>query len=193
MAYNPDVIESGECTNNNIIAGYPTRAMFIKDCDVTAVPERKTTDEAPSDKCAMTGKFVFKDTRRPTFIDAIEQTPHYAAATQGETGSESFAPTFEFATKDKVEADAFAADVLNQPGYMVFQEYDGRQMMVGNKLLKCKVIANFDSGTAVTDAKRYSFTVSVAAAFTPKQYLVTPINMEAPEGETPYDPYPAEG
>ena len=188
MAYNPDVIDSGECTPSEVMAGFPTRIAFIRDCDVTEVPVRKETVETAADKCAMTGQFVFKAGKRPIFIDSIDQTVHYAAAIQGETGSKSFAPTAEFATKDKVEADAFSAECLNRPGYLIIQEFDGRQLMVGNKLLKATIDPSFDSGTAMTDPRRYSFAATVAGSFRAKQYLVTPLNMDF-SGEDTYVPY----
>ena len=189
MSYNPDVIDSGDCTPIEVMGGMPTRLMFIKDCDVTDVPVQKVTDDTPADKCAMTGQFVFKAGKRPIFLDALPSTVHYSAGIQGEIGSKSFAPALEFATKDKVEADAFAAECLNRPGYIVLQEFDGRQLMVGNKLLKATIDPSFDTGTAMTDARRYSFAATVGGAFRSKQYLVTPINFELPEDPANYVPY----
>lgn len=187
--YDIDVIDGATCFPDEAMGGYKSRIAIIRKCDVTAIPQRKENAQllAMGDRSLMVGTFAFKATARPIFVDAIEGTIKYTAGIQGNLGSKNFLPAAEFSVKDKEEADELASALLNVPCYVVIEEYDGRQLMIGNSALKATIDPSFDSGAAPTDERKYTFIVNVLASFRAKQYLETPINMEI---DTPYVPYP---
>ena len=169
------------CGGDEIIGGYPKRLVIMPTCGIKKYPVRETSPEGLKDICTHTGTFEFhEDKQPPMVIDVIPGSVNYKADPQGEIGSESFKPSGSFRMKDKREADGLAKFVMNTPCVMVIPEHnETEQFFVGNKNLPCKITAGFDSGTGASDARGYTFNYEAEASFVPKQYLASPMDIDA--------------
>lgn len=161
------------------MGGYKNFVLFVPASAVSAVPELPEITDVSTDADHVTaaGSFTFKtvgDT--PKFIQCTDKTVKFASENQGETEGQSFAQTGEFfRAGSQVIADAFARQVNNVPGYLILEDMDGRQILVGQPGLPCYVKPTYDGGMARTDRRGFKFTFS-ADSVAPKIYLGTPID-----------------
>lgn len=179
-----------DCGSENM-GGYKNRLLFIPSCLVSAAPELPdpSTITTASDLVTASGAFTFKDTAdTPIFIYATDKTVQLQAENQGETDGQSFRQFGEFMHPgSKVEAAAFAREVNNTPGYLVLEDPNGVQYLVGSPGLPCSIKPSFTGGAARTDRKGFQFTFE-ADSFCPFVVLGTPIDMDALENPTPEIP-----
>ena len=178
------------CGSENM-GGYKNRLLFIPASlvsDVPTLPDASTITEA-SDLVTAAGAFTFKDTAdTPIFIYATDKTVQLQAENQGEIDGQSFRQFGEFMHPgSQVEAAAFAREVNNTPGYLILEDPNGVQYMVGSKGLPCSIKPSFTGGAARTDRKGFLFTFE-ADSFCPFIVLGTPIDMDALENPVPPAP-----
>jgi len=169
------------CGGDEILGGYPRRIVIIPTCAIKTYPVRESSPQELNDICKHTGTFEFNDERQPPIVvDVIPGSVNYKAEPQGEVGSESFKPNGSFRMKDSREADGLAKYVTNTPCVIVIPEHNEKeQFFVGSKNLPCKITANFESGTKAADTRGYTFNFEVEGSFFPKQYLASPMDIDA--------------
>ena len=162
------------------MAGYKAYVLFIPLSAVSAVPKLPIAIVADADAVTAAGAFVFKTAGdKPKFIQCTDKTVKYDAANQGEIEGQSFAQTGEFfRAGSKMEYAAFCRQVNNVPGYLVLEDMDGKQILVGQPNLPCHVKPAFDGGQARADRRGYKFSFS-ADSVAPVIYLGTPIDIDA--------------
>ena len=103
----------------------------------------------------------------------------YGAANQGEIEGQSFAQSGEFfRAGSKKEFAALARMINNVPGYLILQDMDGNQIMVGQKGLPCHVKPDYEGGQKRADRRGFKLTFSCDAV-APIIYLGTPIDFDA--------------
>lgn len=168
------------CGSENM-GGYKNRLLFIPACAVSAVPELPEIDDTstPADLVTAIGSFVFKDAEsKPMFIYATDKTVQLDAENQGETDGQSFRQFGQFFHPgSKAENGAFARKVNNTPGYLIIEDPNGVQYMVGSKGLPCTIKPAFAGGTARTDRRGTTYTFE-ADSFCPYIILGTPIDFD---------------
>ncbi len=169
------------CGSENM-GGYKNRLLFIPACSVTATPELTDPVTTVADLVTATGAFTFKESGdKPLFIYATDKTVKMDAENQGETDGQSFRQFGEFFHPgSKVENAAFARKVNNTAGYLILEDPDGTQYMVGSPGLPCTIKPAFTGGAARTDRKGFMYTFE-ADSFCPLIILGTPIDMDAIE------------
>lgn len=169
------------CGSENM-GGFKNRLLFIPDCSVSAVPELPIEIAAAADLVTAAGAFTFKESGdKPIFIYATDKTVKLDSENQGETDGQSFRQFGEFFHPgSKVEVAAFARKVNNSAGYLIIEDPDGTQYMVGAKGLPCTIKPAFSGGAVRTDRKGFMFTFE-ADSFCPLVVLGTPIDIDAIE------------
>lgn len=169
------------CGSDNM-GGYKAYVLFIPACAVSAVPELPAITDASVDADYVTaaGSFTFKAVGdKPKFIACTDKTVKYGSENQGEIEGQSFKLSGEFfRAGSKIEADAFARQVNNTPGYLVVEDMDGKQILIGQPGLMVSLKPSYDGGMARTDRRGYKFTYE-ADSIAPKIYLATPIDVDA--------------
>ena len=164
------------------MGGFKAHVLFIPASSVSAVPKLPaiTDASAAADFVTAAGAFTFKgEGGKPTLIQCTDKTVKYSSENQGEIEGQSFKQTGEFfRAGSKVEAAAFARQVNNVPGYVVLEDMDGKQILVGQPGLLCHVKPSYDGGMARADRRGFKFTFE-ADSVAPKIYLGTPIDINA--------------
>ncbi len=162
-----------------IMGGYRNEILVIPVAKIVAEPEPAASPETLAAVCELTGTFEFAAGFTPFIIDAKAGSVQYKADNQGEAGAKSFKPSGSFSVKDKQDADGLAAQLCNTDCVLLLQEHDGRQLVVGTRRMPAVVSPAFDSGAKAADARGYAFTYEVDGSFLPKQYMATPIDIDA--------------
>lgn len=163
------------------MGGYKNRLAWIPAYAVSDVPKIPAVIAAAADYVTATGAFTFKDAvnGKPIGFEATDGTVKYSAPGQGENEGKSFAPQGEFfRAGSKVEYAAFARKYNNTPGYLVLQEADGKQILVGQPGLTASLSAEYDGGQKRADRRGIKFTFA-ADSLAPVIYLQTPIDIDA--------------
>lgn len=180
------------CGTENM-GGYKNRLLFIPACSVSAVPELPAIDATSTAANLVTaeGAFTFKDTAdTPILIYATDKTVQLDAENQGEIDGQSFRQFGQFIHPgSKPEAAAFSRKVNNTPGYLIVEDPNGVQYMVGSKGLPCTIKPAFAGGAARTDRRAFTFTFE-ADSFCPFIILGTPIDIDAIENPDSTEPGP---
>lgn len=168
------------------MGGYKNRLLFIPASAVSAVPQLPPKDEITEadELVTASGAFTFKESGdKPIFIYATRNTVNYTAPPQGETDGKSFLQTLEWIHPgSKAAVGAFSRLVNNTPGYLIFEDVEGVQFMVGQDGVPATISSDFAGGAAPTDRKGFTFTAE-ADSLCPFVILGTPIDMS--EIETP--------
>ncbi len=167
------------CGTENM-GGFKNRLLFYPACAVSAVP---TLSDAPASALELVqavGAFTFKETTdKPIFIYATDKTVKYSAESQGDLDGKSYKIDIEFFHPGmKSEAAALARVVNNTPGYLVLENPEGKQFIVGQPGLYCYVSSSFDGGQNRSDRRGFKFTAT-ADSFCPFIELATPIDIDA--------------
>ena len=172
---NPLTWEDG----NDNMGGFKAFVLFIPQSAVSSVPKLPSVVTTDVDAVTAAGAFVFKTVGdKPKYIQCTDKTVKFSAENQGEIEGQSFTQTGEFfRAGSKKEYAALARQVNNVPGYLILEDMDGNQIMVGQPNLPCHVKPAFDGGQARTDRRGYKFTFA-SDAVAPVIYLGTPINVD---------------
>jgi len=166
---------------NDNMGGYKSRIAFIPASSVSDVPTLAPVTDASEDDAFVTavGAFVFKVvTEKPKYIQCTDKTVKYGAENQGEIEGQSFVQSGEFFRAGSKKAyAAFCRQVNNVPGYLILEDMEGNQKLVGQPGVPAYIKPAFDGGMARADRRGFKFTFS-ADAVAPIIYLGTPIVFE---------------
>jgi len=179
MAENFDPITGLDGDDN--MGGYKNYVLFIPEYAVSAAPELKAKGDIVTDADYITaaGAFVFKDlvNGKPIYFKATKNSVKYEAPNQGEDEGQSFAPQGEFhRAGDKAAYAAFCRKWNNTPGYLVIENMDGQQILIGQPGLEVSLKPDFAGGQKPADRRGY--TVKFATdSVAPVIYLGTPIDI----------------
>jgi hypothetical protein len=162
------------------MGGYKNRVLFIPASAVTSVPILPDKATSAEELITAEGAFTFKESGdKPMFIYATDKTVKLDAENQGETDGQSFVQKAEFFHPgSKAEVAAFSRSVNNTPGYLIVEDPNGTQYLIGAPGLPCTIKPAFSGGAARTDRKGFQFTCE-ADSFAPFVVLGTPIDMDA--------------
>ncbi len=169
------------CGKDNM-GGYQSFVLFVPACAVSEVPKLpKVTESSEEDAIVTaTGSFTFKEENgKPLYIQCTDKTVKCDAENQGEIEGQSFSISGEFyrAGNEKRYA-ALSRQINNTPGYLILEEFDGQQIIVGQPGLPCIIKPSMEGGMARSDRRGYKFTFQ-ADSVAPKIYLETPIDVSA--------------
>lgn len=163
------------------MGGYKDYVLWIPKRAVSAIPEIAAVIATDTDLVTAVGAFVFKDATagKPIYIPCTPATVKYGAPSQGEVEGQSFAPAGEFfRAGDKVSYAAMARKRNNETGYLVLENMDGKQILVGQRGLEATLKFEYDGGQKRADRRGYKVTFATDA-LSPVVYLGTPIDVEA--------------
>ena len=162
------------------MGGMKNRLAFIPVCEVTAVPTLPANPVSEEDLVTATGNFEFKEpTGKPIYIYATDKTVKFSVENQGETDGQSFKMSGEFFHPGtKVEAAAFARKVNNTPGYLLLEDPESNQYIVGQPGLPCTIKPSFDFGMARTDRRGFKFTFE-ADSYCPFIRMAAPYDLDS--------------
>ncbi|MGL4908523.1 MAG: hypothetical protein ACRC3G_04245 [Bacteroidales bacterium] len=68
-----------------------------------------------------------------------------------------------------------ASELVNESAYLLIDEHNDKQIMVGNKSYPAIIKPAFDGGMKAADSRGYTFTYEVEGQHIPKQYMKTPV------------------
>jgi hypothetical protein len=163
------------------MGGFKNRLAFVPACKVSAVPVVPDQDDSVDalDLVTASGSFVFISAGdKPVPIYATDKSVSYQAENQGEIDGRSFLITASFVHPgSKLEVAAFSRMVNNTPGYVVVENTNGDQYIIGQPGLPASIAPAFAGGQARTDRKGTTFTVT-ADSFYPYAKLETPIDLD---------------
>jgi len=166
---------------NDNMGGFKSRIAFIPASSVSTVPALAAITDLSADDAFVSavGAFVFKVvTEKPKYIQCTDKTIKFGAENQGEIEGQSFIQSGEFFRAGSKKAyAAFCRQVNNVPGYLILEDMEGNQVLVGQPGLPCTVKPSFDGGMARADRRGFKFTFS-ADAVAPVIYMGTPIVFE---------------
>lgn len=177
MAENFDPITGLDGADN--MGGYKDFVLFVPKYAVSDVPKLPALIVTDADRVTAAGAFVFKDAvaGKPIYIACTPATVKYSAPSQGEVEGQSFAPAGEFfRAGDKVAYAALARKYNNTPGYLVIENMDGKQILIGQTGMECNLKFEFDGGQKRADRRGYKVTFATDA-LSPVIYLGTPIDI----------------
>lgn len=163
------------------MGGYKNYVLFIPRYAVSATPKLPTVKATDADYVTAAGAFTFKDAvnGKPIYIECTPASVKYSAPSQGEPESQSFAPAGEFFRSGaKKEYATLARKYNNTPGYLVIENMDGNQMMIGQRGMECVLKFEYDGGQKRADKRGLKVSYS-CDSLTPIIYLGTPIDIEA--------------
>lgn len=179
MSINTNPILASCGTDN--MGGYKSHLLFIAACAVSSVPTLPEITEASNDAdfVTATGTFTFKKAGdKPKYIACTDKTVACNAENQGELEGQSFSISGEFFRAGaEVEYAALARQINNTPGYIVLEEFNGKQILIGQPGLPVIVKPAMQGGQARADRRGYKFTFT-ADSVAPKIYLATPIDID---------------
>lgn len=180
MAENFDPIVGLDGADN--MGGYKSRIAFIPGRWVIEVPKLADVIVADADYATATGAFTYKTSiagAKPIGIECTDSTVKYGAKAQGENEGQSFAQEGEFfRAGSKKEYASLARRFNNTPGYLIIEDADGNQILVGQPGLLCNLKFEFDGGQKRADRRGIKATFS-ADSKAPYVYLATPIDIDA--------------
>lgn len=174
----------------NNMGGYKSRLLFIPAESVSDVPTVPDPDEATDNNGLVTadGAFTFVENstiKQPIYLYSTDGTVEYKAEQQGEADGISFKPTLSFFFPGNTpEMHAFNAMIKNTAGYYVFEDVDGRQMILGQPGLPASTTPSFNGGKARADRRGTTYTATADSNYS-AIFLKTPLDMEVIGGYKP--------
>lgn len=174
----------------NNMGGYKSRLLFIPADAVSAVPTVPDPDKAADNTELVTadGSFTFitgSGISKPIYLYSTDGEVDFKAEPQGEPDGVSFKQTLSFFFPGNTPGmHAFNALVKNTAGYYVFEDVDGRQLIMGQPGLPASTSPSFNGGKARADRRGTTYTATADSNYS-SVYLGTPIDMEAAGGNTP--------
>lgn len=175
-------------TGRNNMGGYKGMLLFIPYNAPTAVPMLPTDIKSNEDLVKATGTFTFPadgPITKPIYLYSTDATVEYKAEAQGETDGISYKQTATFFFPGNMpEVHAFNALVKNTPGYLILEDSDGQQIMMGRPGMYPSISPAFNGGKARADRRGTTYTATCDANET-AVFLATPIDMEVIGGLKP--------
>lgn len=167
----------------NNMGGFKGFLMFVPADAPTAVPTVPEWSEATDNDDLVTaaGTFAFPaegTVKKPIYLYSTDATVGYNVEDQGEVDGKSYRQTLTaFFPGNMKEAHAFAALVKNTPGYYVFEDSDGQQMIIGQPGIPAATSVAFAGGQARADRRGHTFTITADSNYS-AIFLETPIDVE---------------
>lgn len=167
-------------TGKNNMGGYKDFVLFIPYDRVSKIPTLPADPQSNDELVTAVGDFEFREAGgKPIYVYCSEKTVKYGAEAQGEADGVSFAPTGEFFFPgDLKEMHAFNAWVKNNRGYVIIENPDGQQVMIGQPGLYASIKPSFDGGQARADRRGTKYTFA-SDSNTTAIFLETPIDIQA--------------
>lgn len=171
----------------NNMGGYKARLLFIPADAVSAVPTVPDPEKAADNTELVTavGSFTFiadSGVSKPVYLYSTDGEVEYKAEPQGELDGISFKQTLGFFFPGNTPGmHAFNALVKNTAGYYVFEDVDGKQLIMGQSGLPASTSPSFNGGKARADRRGTTYTATADSNYS-AIYLETPIDMEAAGG-----------
>ena len=165
------------------MGGYKAYVLVIPFAAVKKAPTIPSQDEIEADADAVTasGSFEFLETSgisKPKLVVCTDKTVSYNAENQGEIEGQSYTVSGEFfRAGNQAEAAAFARQINNTPCYLVIEDMDGRQQLIGQPFLPATIKPAFEGGQNREDRRGFRFAYS-ADSVAPVIYLETPIDVD---------------
>lgn len=157
---------------------------YVTKVPVPAVPEGESEEVV----CTVSGAFAFDGAKGFKYVDCTSNSVSHEAATQGEEGSKSFRQKGGFYHPgSKKEAMAFAAGLINTPGFLLTYDRDGNQILVGQPGNPVSITCDHNFGKAATDAKGFTFSWEWDAPV-PAYFMDTPVDLAALKNKTTENP-----
>ncbi len=150
----------------NNMGGFKPCVLFIPARSVSTVPTVPLPKDAADNTGLVTadGTFTFIEgsgVAQPIYLYSTDGEVDYKAEPQGEADGISFKPTLTFFFPGNTpEMHAFNALVKNTQGYYVFEDVDGRQMMLGQPGLPASTSPSFAGGKARADRRGTTYTAT---------------------------------
>lgn len=175
-------------TGKNNMGGYKGMLLFIPYNAPTSVPLPPTDAASNEDLVKATGSFTFPaagSITKPIYLYSTDATVEYKADPQGETDGISYKQTASFFFPGNTpEMHAFNALVKNTPGYLILEDADGQQIMMGRPGMYPSISPAFSGGKGRADRRGTTYTATCDANET-ATFLATPIDMEVVGGLKP--------
>lgn len=174
----------------NNMGGYKGRLLFVPYDAPTTVPEVPDPESAVSNEemIMATGAFAFPSDgacTKPVYLYSTEATVEYKADPQGEPDGISYKQTLSFFFPGNTPGmHVFNALVKNTPGYYIFEDADGRQMLMGQPGLYATTSPAFSGGKARSDRRGTTYTATADSNYS-VIFLKVPIDMEVTGGIKP--------
>lgn len=169
-------------TGRNNMGGFKDNVLFIPATTVSATPVLPADPQNNDELVTAAGTFTFKEAGdKPIYIYCTRNTVKYSAPTQGEDDGVSFAPAGEFFFPGNMkEMHAFNALVKNTPGYLVLEDTDGNQIMVGQPGLPVSIKPSFEGGQAKADRRGTKYEFACDSNYS-AIFLASPIDFQTLE------------
>ena len=180
-------------TGQNNMAGYKGRLLFVPFDAPNSVPTVPDPEKATGNTELITaaGSFGFPaegTIKQPIYLYSTDATVEYKADPQGEADGISYKCTLGFFFPGNTPGmHAFNALVKNTPGYYIFEDADGKQMMLGQPGLYATTSPAFNGGKAKADRRGTTYTATADSNYS-AIFLETPIDMEVIAGLKPTSP-----
>lgn len=168
-------------TGQNNMGGFKPKLLFVPFDAVSAYPTVPAPGEAADNDGLVTaaGSFVFKEgatVKKPIYLYSTDGQVGYTAETQGETDGISYRQTLTWRFPGNLkEMHAFNALVKNTPGFFIFEDSDGRQMIMGAEGLPVATAPSYNGGQSRADARGTTYTATADSNYT-GIFLGTPID-----------------
>ena len=166
----------------NNMGGYKGMLLFIPYNAPTAVPTLPDKPASNEDLVTATGSFTFPssgDYSKPIYLYSTDGTVEYKAEPQGETDGISYKQTASFFFPGNTPGmHAFNTMVKNTPGYLILEDSDGKQIMIGKPGLYPSISPSFNGGKGRADRRGTTYTATCDANES-AVFLAVPIDMEA--------------
>lgn len=165
-------------SGQNNMGGFKDYILFVPADAVSKIPTPPTNPDSNIDLVTAEGSFVFRSNgSAPVYIYCTKNTVKYSAPTQGEADGISFALSGEFFFPgNKKEMHAFNALIKNTPGYLVIEDSDGEQIIVGQPGLYATIKPSFEGGQAKADRRGTKYEFSADSNYS-ALFLGTPIDI----------------
>ncbi len=156
---NFEALEFQEGLNN--MGGLRTIGYYGFIADVAVFPELPESSAALEDSIVITADIVMKAGKTMYSMYGTAETSGLNGESQGERDGRSTkrTATWFYPTTSK-KALAASLNFLNRNMFFLYQEHDGKWRLQGTPWFPAEVAANDTTGTAVTDRKGVTFTIT---------------------------------
>lgn len=132
---------------------------FIADAET--IPELPAAPATLEDAAVITENIVMKAGKTMYAMYGTAETAGLDGETQGERDSRSTKRTLKwFYPTTSKKALGFALKSLNRNCFFIVREHDGKYRLIGSQAFPAEVSANDSTGTAVTDRKGITLTIT---------------------------------
>ena len=156
---NFEALDFEEGMNN--MGGLRTIGYYGFIAEVADFPELPASPATLSDAAVITTDIVMKPGKTMYSIYGTAETGGMDGETQGERDSRSTKRTLKwfFPTTSK-KSLGFELKTLNRRTFWIVQEHDGKYRLMGSPSFPAEVSSNDSTGTAVTDRKGVTYTIT---------------------------------